>query len=61
MLNGPNGHVTVWSGLFFRDCSIPKSKIINWEPTEEFVKSSHVVNNAMQTMHIMADLGPPGR
>ncbi|XP_040907533.1 Meckel syndrome type 1 protein isoform X3 [Toxotes jaculatrix] len=43
------------------DCSIPKSKIINWEPTEEFVKSSHVVNNAMQTMHIMADLSPPGR
>ncbi|XP_023277139.1 Meckel syndrome type 1 protein isoform X1 [Seriola lalandi dorsalis] len=43
------------------DCNIPKSKIINWEPTEEFVKSSHVVNNAMQTMHIMADLGSPGR
>ncbi|XP_034746108.1 Meckel syndrome type 1 protein isoform X1 [Etheostoma cragini] len=43
------------------DCSIPKSKIVNWEPTEEFVKSSHVVNNAMQTMHIMADLAPPGR
>uniref|UniRef100_A0A7N8Y7A3 MKS transition zone complex subunit 1 n=1 Tax=Mastacembelus armatus TaxID=205130 RepID=A0A7N8Y7A3_9TELE len=43
------------------DCSIPKSKIINWEPTEEFVKSSRVVNNAMQTMHIMGDLGPPGR
>uniref|UniRef100_A0A7N5ZUU2 MKS transition zone complex subunit 1 n=1 Tax=Anabas testudineus TaxID=64144 RepID=A0A7N5ZUU2_ANATE len=42
------------------DCSIPKSKIVNWEPTEEFVKSSHVVNNAMQTMHIMADLAPPG-
>uniref|UniRef100_A0A1A7XX75 Meckel syndrome, type 1 n=1 Tax=Iconisemion striatum TaxID=60296 RepID=A0A1A7XX75_9TELE len=43
------------------DSSIPKSRIINWEPTEEFVKSSHVVNNAMQTMHIMGDLGPPGR
>ncbi|XP_067350216.1 Meckel syndrome type 1 protein isoform X2 [Channa argus] len=43
------------------DCSIPKSKIINWEPTEEFVKSSHVINNAMQTMHIMGDLAPPGR
>uniref|UniRef100_A0A665TY31 MKS transition zone complex subunit 1 n=1 Tax=Echeneis naucrates TaxID=173247 RepID=A0A665TY31_ECHNA len=43
------------------DSSIPKSKIINWEPTEEFVKNSHVVNNAMQTMHIMADLGSPGR
>ncbi|KAM9846524.1 tectonic-like complex member MKS1 [Aulostomus maculatus] len=43
------------------DCSIHKSKIINWEPTEEFVRNSHVVNNAMQTMHIMGDLGPPGR
>ncbi|XP_045895093.1 Meckel syndrome type 1 protein isoform X3 [Micropterus dolomieu] len=43
------------------DCSIPKSKIINWEPTEEFVKSSHVVNSTMQAMHIMADLSPPGR
>ncbi|XP_017275347.1 Meckel syndrome type 1 protein isoform X2 [Kryptolebias marmoratus] len=43
------------------DSSIPKSRIINWEPTEEFVKRSHVVNNAMQTMHIMGDLGPPGR
>ncbi|XP_070772940.1 tectonic-like complex member MKS1 isoform X2 [Enoplosus armatus] len=43
------------------DCSIPKSKIINWEPTEEFVKNSHVVNSTMQTMHIMGDLSPPGR
>nr|XP_046266299.1 Meckel syndrome type 1 protein isoform X3 [Scatophagus argus] len=43
------------------DCSIPKSRIINWEPTEEFVKGRHVVNNTMQTMHIMGDLSPPGR
>ncbi|XP_059207638.1 Meckel syndrome type 1 protein isoform X2 [Centropristis striata] len=42
------------------DSSIPKSKIVNWEPTEEFLKNSHLVNNAMQTMHIMANLGPPG-
>uniref|UniRef100_A0A8C9Z317 MKS transition zone complex subunit 1 n=1 Tax=Sander lucioperca TaxID=283035 RepID=A0A8C9Z317_SANLU len=54
-------HVIGWSGIFCRDCSIPKSKIVNWEPTEEFVKGSHVVNNAMQTMHIMGDLAPPGR
>uniref|UniRef100_A0A669CP76 MKS transition zone complex subunit 1 n=1 Tax=Oreochromis niloticus TaxID=8128 RepID=A0A669CP76_ORENI len=40
------------------DSSVPKSKIINWEPTEEFVRSRHVVNNVMQTMHIMGDLGP---
>lgn len=43
------------------DSSVPKSRIINWDPTEEFVKSSRVVNNAMQTMHIMGDLGPPGK
>ncbi|XP_030602327.1 tectonic-like complex member MKS1 [Archocentrus centrarchus] len=43
------------------DSSVPKSKIINWEPTEEFVRSRHVVNNAMQTMHIMGDLGPSGK
>ncbi|XP_023197485.1 Meckel syndrome type 1 protein isoform X1 [Xiphophorus maculatus] len=43
------------------DSSITKSRIINWDPTDEFVKSSHVVNNAMQTMHIMGDLGPPGK
>ncbi|KAM9728502.1 tectonic-like complex member MKS1 isoform 1-T1 [Menidia menidia] len=43
------------------DSSIPKSRIVNWEPTEEFVKSSHVLNNPMQTMHIMGDLGPQGK
>ncbi|XP_015239091.1 PREDICTED: Meckel syndrome type 1 protein isoform X1 [Cyprinodon variegatus] len=43
------------------DSSIPKSRIINWDPTEEFVKTSRVVNNSMQTMHIMGDLGPPGK
>ncbi|XP_029924215.1 tectonic-like complex member MKS1 isoform X1 [Myripristis murdjan] len=43
------------------DSSIPKSKLITWEPSEEFVRSSHMVNNAMQTMHIMGDLAPPGR
>ncbi|XP_028277356.1 tectonic-like complex member MKS1 isoform X1 [Parambassis ranga] len=43
------------------DSSVPKSKIVNWEPTDEFMKNSHVVNNAMQTMHIMGDLGPTGK
>ncbi|XP_063342581.1 Meckel syndrome type 1 protein isoform X3 [Pelmatolapia mariae] len=43
------------------DSSVPKSKIINWEPTEEFVRNRHVVNNVMQTMHIMGDLGASGR
>uniref|UniRef100_A0A8C5CGV8 MKS transition zone complex subunit 1 n=1 Tax=Gadus morhua TaxID=8049 RepID=A0A8C5CGV8_GADMO len=40
---------------------VPRSKMITWEPSHDFVKSSHVVTNAMTTMHIMADLGPPGR
>ncbi|KAJ3589541.1 hypothetical protein NHX12_010386 [Muraenolepis orangiensis] len=43
------------------DCSLPRSNTITWEPSQDFVKSSHMVNNAMQTMHIMADLGPPGK
>ncbi|KAJ0004085.1 hypothetical protein NQD34_010299 [Periophthalmus magnuspinnatus] len=43
------------------DMGLPKSKIINWEPSEEFIRNTHVVNNTMQTMHIMGDLGPPGR
>ncbi|XP_067328178.1 tectonic-like complex member MKS1 [Anolis sagrei] len=38
-----------------------KSRIVTWEPSEEFVKSSHVLNTPLQTMYIMADLGPPGR
>ncbi|KAM9333507.1 tectonic-like complex member MKS1 [Pholidichthys leucotaenia] len=42
------------------DSSVPKTAIINWEPTEEFVKSRHMVNNVMHTMHIMGDLGPSG-
>ena len=51
--------ITEPSGTCCRDIGIPKAKIINWEPTEEFVRNTHVVNNVMQTMHIMADLGPP--
>lgn len=56
-----NNDVIGSSGMFFRDCSVPTSKIINWEPTEEFVKSNHVLTTTMQTMHIMGDLSPSGR
>ncbi|XP_077596634.1 tectonic-like complex member MKS1 [Stigmatopora nigra] len=42
------------------DSSFSKSKIINWEPSDEFKRNSHEVNNIMQTMHIMGDLGPQG-
>nr|XP_055113003.1 tectonic-like complex member MKS1 isoform X4 [Symphalangus syndactylus] len=37
---------------------ILKSRIITWEPSEEFIRNNHVINTPLQTMHIMADLGP---
>ncbi|XP_029546708.1 tectonic-like complex member MKS1 isoform X5 [Salmo trutta] len=43
------------------DSTFPKSRLISWEPSEDFVKTSHVVNTPVQTMHIMGDLGPPGK
>uniref|UniRef100_A0A8C7T9A6 MKS transition zone complex subunit 1 n=1 Tax=Oncorhynchus mykiss TaxID=8022 RepID=A0A8C7T9A6_ONCMY len=43
------------------DSTIPKSRLITWEPSEDFVKTSHMVNTPVQTMHIMGDLGPPGK
>ncbi|XP_020847607.1 tectonic-like complex member MKS1 isoform X1 [Phascolarctos cinereus] len=41
-----------------REGSIVKSRIITWEPSEEFIRSNHVINTPLQTMYIMADLGP---
>ncbi|XP_073902268.1 tectonic-like complex member MKS1 isoform X3 [Castor canadensis] len=40
---------------------ILKSRIITWEPSEEFVRNNHVINTPLQTMYIMADLGPYGK
>ncbi|XP_077021015.1 tectonic-like complex member MKS1 isoform X2 [Tamandua tetradactyla] len=40
---------------------ILKSRIVTWEPSEEFVRSNHVINTPLQTMYIMADLGPCGK
>ncbi|KAL4630897.1 Meckel syndrome type 1 protein isoform X3 [Arapaima gigas] len=40
---------------------VPKSRLITWEPSEEFMKNSHVINTPVQTMYIMADLGPHGK
>uniref|UniRef100_UPI00398E44FE tectonic-like complex member MKS1 isoform X2 n=1 Tax=Pristiophorus japonicus TaxID=55135 RepID=UPI00398E44FE len=40
---------------------IPKSRIITWEPSEEFLRNSHVLNTPVQTMYIMGDLGPYGK
>ncbi|KGL76243.1 Meckel syndrome type 1 protein, partial [Tinamus guttatus] len=38
-----------------------KSKVITWEPSEEFIKNNHVINTPVQTMYIMGDLGPYGK
>lgn len=38
-----------------------KSRIITWEPSEDFVRNSHAINTPLQTMYIMADLGPYGK
>ncbi|KAL0994504.1 hypothetical protein UPYG_G00123120 [Umbra pygmaea] len=43
------------------DSSLSKSRLITWEPSGDFVKTSHVINTPVQTMHIMGDLGPPGK
>lgn len=40
---------------------VPKSRLITWEPSEEFIKNSHIINTPVQTMHIMGDLGPSGK
>jgi hypothetical protein len=44
-----------------REGGILKSRIITWEPSEEFVRNNHVINTPLQTMYIMADLGPYGK
>ncbi|XP_075761102.1 tectonic-like complex member MKS1 isoform X3 [Pelodiscus sinensis] len=38
-----------------------KSRVITWEPSEEFIKNNHVINTPVQTMYIMGDLGPYGK
>ncbi|KAJ1184994.1 hypothetical protein NDU88_001790 [Pleurodeles waltl] len=38
-----------------------KSRIITWNPSEEFIKNNHVINTPVQTMYIMADLSPYGK
>uniref|UniRef100_A0AAR2IZW4 MKS transition zone complex subunit 1 n=1 Tax=Pygocentrus nattereri TaxID=42514 RepID=A0AAR2IZW4_PYGNA len=43
------------------DTNVPKTRLVVWEPSKEFMKNSHIVNTPMQTMHIMGDLGPVGK
>lgn len=40
---------------------ILKSRVVTWEPSEEFIRNNHVINTPLQTMYIMADLGPSGK
>uniref|UniRef100_A0AAZ3NQ73 Uncharacterized protein n=1 Tax=Oncorhynchus tshawytscha TaxID=74940 RepID=A0AAZ3NQ73_ONCTS len=37
------------------------SRLITWDPSEDFVKTSHMVNTPVQTIHIMGNLGPAGK
>ncbi|XP_074869551.1 tectonic-like complex member MKS1 isoform X2 [Carettochelys insculpta] len=41
--------------------NVLKSRVITWEPSEEFIKNNHVINTPVQTMYIMGDLGPYGK
>ncbi|XP_065550563.1 tectonic-like complex member MKS1 isoform X3 [Lathamus discolor] len=43
------------------EASSLKSKIITWEPSDEFIRNNHVINTPVQTMYIMGDLGPYGK
>ncbi|XP_052051326.1 tectonic-like complex member MKS1 isoform X1 [Apodemus sylvaticus] len=38
-----------------------KSRMVTWEPSEDFIRNSHAINTPLQTMYIMADLGPYGK
>lgn len=44
-----------------REGGILKSRVVTWEPSEEFIRNNHVINTPLQTMYIMADLGPYGK
>uniref|UniRef100_A0A671PD67 MKS transition zone complex subunit 1 n=1 Tax=Sinocyclocheilus anshuiensis TaxID=1608454 RepID=A0A671PD67_9TELE len=43
------------------ESNVPKYRLITWEPSEEFIKNSHIINTPVQTMYIMGDLGPSGK
>ncbi|XP_068121964.1 tectonic-like complex member MKS1 [Hyperolius riggenbachi] len=38
-----------------------RNRLVTYEPSEEFVRNSHVINTPVQTMYIMADLGTSGK
>ncbi|XP_075052756.1 tectonic-like complex member MKS1 [Mixophyes fleayi] len=37
------------------------NRLVTWQPSEEFIKNNHIINTPVQTMYIMADLGPSGK
>ncbi|XP_056414614.1 tectonic-like complex member MKS1 [Hyla sarda] len=38
-----------------------RNRLVTWKPSEEFIKINHILNTPVQTMYIMADLGPNER
>uniref|UniRef100_A0A8D0H510 MKS transition zone complex subunit 1 n=1 Tax=Sphenodon punctatus TaxID=8508 RepID=A0A8D0H510_SPHPU len=38
-----------------------KSHMVTWEVSQELIKNNHILNTPVQTMYILADLGPYGK
>ncbi|KAM4795091.1 tectonic-like complex member MKS1 [Rhinophrynus dorsalis] len=38
-----------------------RNRLVTWKPSDEFIKNGHIINTPVQTMYIMADLGPVGK
>ncbi|XP_073472683.1 tectonic-like complex member MKS1 [Aquarana catesbeiana] len=38
-----------------------RNRLVILDPSEEFIKTNHILNTPVQTMYIMADLGPRGK
>ena len=47
--------------LFRENAVVPKSNIIEYEPSDDLKKQNHYMSGAVQTMYIMADLNPAGK
>ncbi|OWK15061.1 hypothetical protein Celaphus_00000617, partial [Cervus elaphus hippelaphus] len=61
LLGRANGKCQAATAGQARDGGILKSRVVTWEPSEEFIRNNHVINTPLQTMYIMADLGPYGK
>ncbi|XP_075710245.1 tectonic-like complex member MKS1 isoform X1 [Rhinoderma darwinii] len=38
-----------------------RNRLVTWKPSEDFIRNNHIINTPVQTMYIMADLGPSGK